>query len=153
MENRTVIKFFFLQGKAPKEIHAILTETLACFIPGQAKDLSAPLYYITHFNDIETRAVIKFFFLQGKAPKEIRAILTETLACFRPGRAKDLSAPLYSNCPQIQFNSNAIHSPAGTGQIGQSYYVFLWKQRVEKHAQSHGLKFATSQNCRYRFAR
>jgi len=23
--------FFFLQGKAPKEIHAILTETLACF--------------------------------------------------------------------------------------------------------------------------
>jgi len=48
-------------------------------------------------NNIETRAVIKFFFLQGKAPKEIHAILTETLACFRPGRAKDLSAPLYSN--------------------------------------------------------
>ena len=42
------------------------------------------------FNNIETRAVIKFFFLQGKAPKEIRAILTETLACFLPGRAKDL---------------------------------------------------------------
>jgi hypothetical protein len=40
---RAVIKFFFLQGKAPKEIHAILTETLACFLPGQAKDLSAPL--------------------------------------------------------------------------------------------------------------
>jgi len=37
--------FFFLQGKAPKEIHAILTETLACFLPGQAKGLSAPLYY------------------------------------------------------------------------------------------------------------
>ena len=32
------------------------------------------------FNNIETRAVIKFFFfLQGKAPKEIHAILTETL--------------------------------------------------------------------------
>jgi len=30
------------------------------------------------FNNIETRAVIKFF-LQGKAPKEIHAILTETL--------------------------------------------------------------------------
>ena len=31
------------------------------------------------FNNIETRAVIKFFFfLQGKAPKEIHAILTET---------------------------------------------------------------------------
>jgi hypothetical protein len=30
------------------------------------------------FNNIETRAV-KFLFLQGKAPKEIQAILTETL--------------------------------------------------------------------------
>jgi len=35
--------FFFLQGKAPKEIHAILTETLAFFLPGRAKDLSARL--------------------------------------------------------------------------------------------------------------
>jgi len=47
------------------------------------------------FNKIETRAVIKFLFLQGKAPKEIHAILTETLACFLPDQAKDLSAPLY----------------------------------------------------------
>jgi len=31
------------------------------------------------FNNVEKRAVIKFFFLQGKAPKEIHAILTETL--------------------------------------------------------------------------
>jgi len=46
------------------------------------------------FNNIETRAVIKFFSLQGKAPKEIHAILTETLACFLPDRDKDLSAPL-----------------------------------------------------------
>jgi hypothetical protein len=37
--------FFPLQGKAQKEIHAILAETLACFLPGRAKDLSAPLYY------------------------------------------------------------------------------------------------------------
>jgi len=40
--------FFFLQGKAPKEIHAILTETLARFLPGRAKDLSAPLYIYIH---------------------------------------------------------------------------------------------------------
>jgi len=45
---------------------------------------------------IQTTAVIKFLFLQGKAPKEIHAILTETLVCFLPGRAKDLSAPLYN---------------------------------------------------------
>jgi len=48
------------------------------------------------FNQIETRAVIKFLFLQGKAQKEIHAILTETLACFLPGWAKDLSALLYN---------------------------------------------------------
>jgi len=46
------------------------------------------------FNNIETLAVIKFLFVQGKEPKEIHAILTEILACFLPGRAKDLSAPL-----------------------------------------------------------
>ena len=53
------------------------------------------------FNNIETQAVIKFCFfppLQGKAPEEIHAILTDTLACFLPGRAKDLSAPLYTGC-------------------------------------------------------
>jgi len=54
------------------------------------------------FNKIETRAVIKFppTPLQGKAPKVIYSILTETLACFLPGRAKDLSAPQYA-CPLL----------------------------------------------------
>ena len=47
------------------------------------------------FNNIETRAVINLFFLQDKAPKEIQSILIELLACFLPGRTKDLSAPLY----------------------------------------------------------
>ena len=46
------------------------------------------------FNKIEMRAVINFIFLQVKAPKEIHAILTETLASFIPGRGKDLSAHL-----------------------------------------------------------
>jgi hypothetical protein len=41
-------------------------------MPGDARD----------FNNNETRAVIKFFFfLQGKAPKEIHAIVIETLGC------------------------------------------------------------------------
>ena len=44
IEMQAVIKlFFFLQDKAPKEIHAILTETFTCFLLGGAKDLSAPL--------------------------------------------------------------------------------------------------------------
>jgi len=61
------------------------------------------------FSNIETRAVIKFF-LQSKAPKEIDAILTETLACFLPSRAKDLSKPLYFRINQlavIQSSSTA----------------------------------------------
>jgi len=41
------------------------------------------------FNNIETRAV-KCSSLQGKAQKEIQAILTEILTCFLPGRTKDL---------------------------------------------------------------
>jgi len=39
METRAVIKFiiiFFLQGKAPKEIHAILTKTLREHAPSYA---------------------------------------------------------------------------------------------------------------------
>jgi len=40
--------FFLLQGKAPKEIHAVLTEILDCFLPGRAEDLSAPLYKEMH---------------------------------------------------------------------------------------------------------
>ena len=59
------------------------------------------------FNKTETRAVIKLRFLQGKAPKEIHAILTKILACFFPGRTKDLSAPLYITaygmCKWIHF--------------------------------------------------
>jgi len=39
------------------------------------------------FNNMETRAVINFFFLQGKAPKEIHAILTETLGEHAPSYA------------------------------------------------------------------
>ena len=40
------------------------------------------------FNNIETRAVIKFFSpLQGKTPKEIHTILTETLGKYAPSHA------------------------------------------------------------------
>jgi len=40
-----------------------------------------------HFNNMETRAVIKFFSLQGKALKEIHAILTETSGEHAPSYA------------------------------------------------------------------
>ena len=35
---------FPCKARSRKKIHAILTETLACFLPGLVKDLSAPLY-------------------------------------------------------------------------------------------------------------
>ena len=60
------------------------------------------------FNNIETRAVIKFIFssLQDKAPKGIHAFLTEILTCFRPGRVKDLSALLYIIVNTLHKNIN-----------------------------------------------
>jgi len=72
-------------------------------IPGADKSLARPgrkqtrrhVRIARDFSNIETRAIIKFFFcLQCKAPKEIHAILTDTLAFFLLGGAKDLSAPL-----------------------------------------------------------
>jgi len=39
------------------------------------------------FNNMETRAVTKFLFQQGKAPKEIHAILAETLGGHAPSYA------------------------------------------------------------------
>jgi len=43
--------------------------------------------YAGDFNNMESRAVIKFFFLQGKAPKEIHAILKEILGDRAPSYA------------------------------------------------------------------
>jgi len=63
--------------------------------PGKETSSEAYQGRARDFNNIETRAVIELFSLQGNAPKEIHAILTETLACFLLGRSKDLSAPLY----------------------------------------------------------
>jgi len=62
--------------------------------PGR-KQVQKHVRDVHDFNNIETRAVIRSFFLQGKVPKEIHAILTETLACLLPGRAKNLSSSLY----------------------------------------------------------
>jgi len=73
------------------------------------------------FNNIETRAVIEFFYLQGKAPKEIHAILTETLACSFPGRAKNLSVPVYNNkavkCVKHKLPSRQSFSLNGNKQL------------------------------------
>ena len=78
-------------------IHAILTETLASFLPGLAKDLSAPLYNPPSHGAVtpSVPSGLQAVPLQRKAPKEIHAILTETLAFFVPGLANDLLALLF----------------------------------------------------------
>jgi hypothetical protein len=42
------------------------------------------------FKNIKTLAVMKYFVLQSKAPKEIHAILIKTLGYLLSGQAKDL---------------------------------------------------------------
>ena len=55
-----------------------LLQRLKGSMTGDARDL----------NNIDIRAVIKFFFLKGKATKEIHAILTETLGERAPSYAR-----------------------------------------------------------------
>ena len=64
--------FFFLQGKAPKEFHSILTETLACFLSGRVKDLSAPL---------QMRGKNKL----GSMPKEVVVARFKAISRHMPG--------------------------------------------------------------------
>jgi len=97
------------------------------------------------FNNIETRAVIKLrpHLPQGKAPKEIHISLTETLACFLPGRAKDLSAPL-------KFQASAVISIRSTlllditkRRVAIPYRSFGYESRnVDKELQDY-LDFLT----------
>ena len=72
IETRAVIKFLFLQGKEPKKIHAILTETLVCFLPGRAKDLSAPCINITHWSSNQSGSVLIIM-----SSIEVRALIWE----------------------------------------------------------------------------
>ena len=47
-------------------------------------------------------------------PKKIHTILTETLACFLPGRVKDLSAPLYLTLPSTILTKGKNKGPLNT---------------------------------------
>jgi len=85
--------FFSSKARGPQEAFIYRDANKSLARPGK-KQARKHVRDARDFN-IETRAAIKSLFLQGKAPKEIHAILTETLDCFIPGRAKDLSAPLF----------------------------------------------------------
>jgi len=89
--------------RMPKRKQNHVSHAYNLFIPllyrGADKSLARPgrrqprkhFRNVRDFNNIEKRAAIKLFFLQGKAPKEIQAILTETLTCFVPGRVTDFA--------------------------------------------------------------
>ena len=86
-------------------------------------------------NNIETRAVIKSppHPMQGKAPREIHAILTETLACFLPGRAKDLSAPLYCTYKSLSIYTTLLRFSKPTicmCTLGCSCTVHTWWRTI-----------------------
>ena len=76
------------------------------------------------FNNIETWAVIKFFFLQCKAPKDILAILTEILTCLLPGRAKDLSASINIKFLNSFFCFNSTMNCYNSKQCILHYPIF-----------------------------
>ena len=105
--------------------------------PGR-KQARKHVRYERDFNNIETRAVIKFFILQGKAPKEIHTILTEILACLLRGRAKDLSAPLFRGqvkrimLPEQDDHDRKIRSKKQSTDIGKYCFanttIKLWNR-------------------------
>ena len=87
-----------LQGRQIVKKLGIFNLALQCY-RGADKSLARPgrkqarkhVGEARDFNNIEAPAVINSHpHPQGKVPKEIHAILTETLACLLPGRAKDL---------------------------------------------------------------
>jgi len=113
-----------------------LLQTLKRSMSGDARD----------FNNIETRAVIKFFFLQGKAPKEIHIIPSKTLGesalsyatvnnwvtlfkrgdfstCVapRPGRPKTVKTPeITDQIDELILEDSRISAKSIAGQLGIS---------------------------------
>jgi len=100
-----------------------------------------------YFKNIETRAVIKYFFVQGKAPKEIHAILLETLeehaplyatvkywvipfkrgdfsTCDgpRPGRPKRVTTPeIIDQIHELILEDSRFSAKSIAGQLGTSH--------------------------------
>jgi len=101
-----------------------LLQRLKGSVSGDARD----------FNNMWTRTVIKFLFLQGKAPKEIHAILTETLGEHTPSYAavKKWVAQFkrgdFSTCDAPRpGRSKTLTTPE---IIGQSHVLILEDRRI-----------------------
>ena len=102
------------------------------------------------FNNMETRAVIKFVFLQGKAPKEIHAILTETLACFLPGRAKTYQHSCIMNTAQPATYPTANRSKYSEREDQDQVELHLNTQSVQCSKHTPSWLYKTSQLMLYR---
>ena len=120
----------------------MLNRTCSLFYRGADKSLARPgkkqarkhVRDARDFNNIETRAVIKFFFsLQGKEPKEIHAILTETLAFF-PARqgAEGNSRHSYKNVSFFPARQGAEGNSRPSDR-NISFFPFLVGLRTYHH--------------------
>ena len=84
------------------------------------------------FNNIETRAVIKLYFLQDKAPKEIHAILTQTLGEHAPSYAtvKNLVAQFKrGNLPTCDAPRPGRPKPVTTPEIIDQIHDLILEDR------------------------
>jgi len=133
---QTFATVFYVGCNSSAKYTAFTHIRLAWLYRGADKSLARPgrkqaqkhVRDVRDFNNIETQAVIKFFFpLQGKEPKEIHTILTETLASFLPGRAKDLSAPLY--CDTVAEILTVHYICAHSVLLGTLFYCACTKEK------------------------
>jgi len=95
IETRAVIRFLWLQGKGPKEIqrHSDWNIGLFGYYRHAGKSLARPgrkqawkhVRDARYFNNIKTRAVIRFLWLQGKGPKEIQRHSDWNIGLFTTG--------------------------------------------------------------------
>jgi hypothetical protein len=73
------------------------------------------------FNNIETRAFTNFSFLQGKAPKEIRAILSEILGEHAPSYATVKNWVVQFKSGDFRFS--VFHREADENCVLLGYYA------------------------------
>ena len=110
-----------LQGKAPEEIHAILTETLACFLPGRAKDLPTPLLLSPI---LLTLTANKHYFRYSSA--NCMSVTTAHLAV-QIGRLREVQSKLGT-----YFEHGTVELPIEVSKTLHIFYIYIYIGRLKK---------------------
>ena len=98
------------QGKTPKEIHAILIQTLACFLPGRSKDFSATLY-LTCLSHVSTK--------RFKSVQNINMIILKCILRRLDMLKLALILPVHLLIPQSFDRLAALHLSGGKERPGR----------------------------------